>query len=139
MCLNNITKTLRPNDMMRVGYKMYEKKYYAPVNGYHLHNPYYDENREHFVGEVYSVPKALKGHKIYTYYDGDRVLSISKYDAGFHLYSDKNGALEALDGFGARSSTKLCKVIAWDIRAHGYQNKKKCFVAKHYRIMEEIE
>lgn len=140
MCLNNVTKTHRPNDMMRVGYKIYEQssRPFWDRDDYSLHNPYYEEYKKHFVGKAYSVPKILENHKIFTYYDGDRVLSLSKYDAGFHIYSDKNSALEALKGFGTGYNMKLCKVMAWDIRAHGYQNKKKCFVARHYRIMERL-
>lgn len=138
MCLSNVTKTRRPNDKMRVGYKIFVRKYNATWGKYDLYNPYYDDDKKHYEGIVYSVPKNLTGQVVYSYggssWDGKRVIHKNAYDIGFHIYSDKDEAFEALDGFGS-----ICKVIAWDIRAYGTQNRKKCFVARHYRIMEEIK
>ena len=142
MCLSNVTKTRRPNSMMRVGYKIFVKKYYAPSYEYDLCNPYYDDEKKHYVGKVYSVPKELTGQIVYSYggstWDGNRVTHKNVYDIGFHIHSDKDGALEAANNI-AGDNMRVCKVVAWDIRAYGSQNKKKCFVARHYRIMEEIK
>lgn len=144
MCLSTITKTFRsPNDKMKVGYKIFKK--YKSNGEVVYNNVYFDTYSFKKMGD--SCTAEPRGFSDETTTDGTR------YNPLFHIFSSLNGAQRwcksiPLKVFKERGYV-ICKVIAWDIRCVGMEGvawvpvesrhvKVPCFVAKHYRLMEEL-
>ncbi len=145
MCLSTIKQTFRkPNDRMKVGYKVF-KKYETEENGLTYTNVYFDIYNFKNMGDSCTAEAGGFSNEVTT--DG------KEYDPLFHIFSSLDGAqkwCKSIDPkvFKERSYV-ICRVIAWDIRYSGVQavawapnegvhRKVPCFIAKHYRLMEEV-
>ncbi len=133
MCLKTVIKTFKPNDNMRVGYKVFRKD--TNLTGVSYHNLYFKLYTDYFMGRAYEA-KALfhpYGHSS----EG------TEYETYFHIFDTLEGAERYVESgfYSTRLPLVICEVIAWDIRAIGTQTESEnvCFISKCYRIMEEIE
>lgn len=133
MCLKTVTNTLKPNDEMMVGYKVFKKSIHRSNTRYT--NLYFDVHTDHFMGEAYTAVTLFNPLGYASNGLG--------YETYFHIYDSLEGAQKYIDNliYGMASLLTVCEVIAWDIRATGTQGKTEviCFVAKNYRLMREIE
>ncbi len=130
MCLSIVTKTFKPNNNMRFGYKVFTNSY---------------KNLDAYYSHVYTVHVPRMLGRVYTAVMIGSIISEDThqpYDTGFHIWSTLKGAQK--DCLGCHDC--IVKVIAWDIRAYGQnrtnsydERKMACFVAKNIRLMEEIE
>lgn len=131
MCLKTVTNTLKPNDEMMVGYKVFRKSIRRSNISYT--NLYFDVNTDRFMGEAYTADNLWDPY--------GRSLNGDEYKTYFHIYDSLEGAQRHIvNAYYMGSSLVICEVIAWDIRAAGTQGETNeiCFIAKNYRIMREI-
>lgn len=144
MCLSTIKQTFRkPNDRMKVGYKVF-KKYNCERNDPVYTNIYFDTYNFKKMGD--SCTAEARGFSNEVTVDGKR------YDPLFHIFSSLDGAQKWRKSISPKVFKErgyvICRVIAWDIRYSGVQSvawvpkegvrrKVPCFIAKHYRLMEE--
>ncbi len=132
MCLSAVTSTAKKNDRMKVGYKIFAKRYSLRSQQFLYYNQYWNQLRSHRIGNSYHL--------------SDEALKIigndcCKYEAGYHMYSKEDEAISAcnLHSGYSRGTFIVCEVMCWDIRAYGeYRWRSKCFIARHYRIMGEV-
>lgn len=131
MCLKTVTRAFKPNDRIKVGYKVFRKIEHSLSASYH--NVYYDIRTKHLIGETYTAADLRYLHKYVPNY---------KYKACFHVWDSVEEAQYFVDDyfFSPGAPLVICEVIAWDIRAYGIQGRydSKSFVAKNYRLMREI-
>ncbi len=127
MCLHRVTKRFKKNDRVKTGYKVFCKITSNLMGEHYYHNPYFQIGPLRSLGRAYFIPDNIK-IKIGLHID-------RQYDSGYHIYDSKDDAVESM---AYEIMGVVCEVIAWDIRAYGYQNKKKCFVSQNYRIMREV-
>ncbi len=133
MCLKTVTSTLKPNDEMMVGYKVFRKNHQQPSISYS--NLYFDIYTDYYMGEAYTAVTLFNPLGYASNGLG--------YETYFHIYDSLEGAQRYIDNafYNVGLPLVACEVIAWDIRATGTQGKTNeiCFIAKSYRIMREIE
>lgn len=127
MCLHKVTKRFKKNDRIRTGYKVFCKVGSDLSDEYYYHNPYFNVGRLRRLGRAYFIPDDIN-IKIGPYID-------RQYESGYHIYDSKDDAIESMS---YEIAGVVCEVIGWDIRAYGWQNRKKCFVSQNYRIMREV-
>ena len=166
MCLKTVTETFTPNENMEVGYKVFRKTtyysgkenpeyrykvfrkstYYSGKENPDYRNLYYQTFTNHRMGSFYDVPSSYEWY--YT-----RAGDGQKYTPFYHIFANLEDAkrmIEYIDPHGEHREYVICEVICWDIRAIGTQSIGKtyrqnegsavpCFVAKNYRLMEEIK
>ncbi len=144
MCLSTIKQTFeKPNDRMKVGYKIFKK--YQSSNGPVYSNVYFDTYSFKEMGDSCTAEARRFSDEVTT--DGKR------YEALFHIFSSLDGAQQWCKNITPKVFKErayiICRVIAWDIRYSGIQavawvpnegvhRKVPCFIAKHYRLMEEL-
>ena len=134
MCLSrNKLKTFKDNDNVRIGYKIFDKKY----NTYY--NPYQLCSIRHTMGSWYENKWKAKLHAgcYHLGYDFHHIF----YKSGFHFYSSNSPSLFPF----MRTSPTNChrpqvvvECICENITATGEQNLRDAFVAQSYRLMREV-
>lgn len=145
MCLRSFSKTFQPNDKMKVGYKVF-KKYETEENGLVYANLYFDIYKFKKMGDSCTAEASGVMNEVTT--DG------KMYTPLFHIFSSLNGAQKWCKNIPPETFKErgyvICRVMAWDIRYSGIQAVSwdpdkgvppvgvPCFIAKHYRLMEEV-
>lgn len=122
MCLTKVTKKFKPNDRIRIGYKIFTRNRVDGFGG-QFYNTGYGQ---------YKLGKECQASNSTLYDSGGK-----PYDSGFHCYSNLKEVLLAMP---TNDYTSMCivEVISWDIRCTGYQNRKKCFIAKNIRPVRVV-
>ena len=143
MCLNTVTKKLKKNDLMKVGYKVLHKKHIMCNDGWYrtwYSSVFCDSMKIRKMGISYNADRREDSSNFKQIYSKDHKF----YDVGFHIWEHLNDAIRDRDG---SLNKYIIKVIAWDIRAYGFNQYSsfgnrdiiaRCFVAKHTRLMEVL-
>lgn len=138
MCLKTITKKLDANDLVKIGYKVFNKNTYDSVVEYR--STCFDSRTARRMGEKYdAVAREEKIGRV-------NALMTDKgkiYDVGFHIWVEIADAQADCLLF----NDVVVEVTAWDIRAYGTNDVEtqrsgppgKCFVARHIRLMKEVD
>lgn len=128
MCLSTISKRFKRNSDIKIGYKLFRRDAY---NKDFYRNIYFDPHTNLKMGEAYTAKTC--GYEVPTV-DG-------RYLPFFHIFESLDDAINYGKDCVYPSTTVVvvCEVFAWDIRTTGINNGKKCFVAKSYRLMKEIQ
>ncbi len=138
MCLDSVTRTFPKNDNIRMGYKVFVRRYFE---GKYIYNLYFDIDSSKEEGNMYSTPKERDGKYVqkafYVYRPHVKGCQTKDwYEEGFHIHTTIMGAERFMHN---SNGNVICEVIAWDIRALGTQTACRVLVAKNYRIMREVK
>ena len=126
MCLTNVTKKFKPNDKMRVGYKICKADSKTTFHGMHYN-----------IGQnAYEFGKCYESSDDKIHF-GSSYGEVKSYDAGFHIYTYKKDAIREMNPHIEHQV--VVEVIAWDIRAVGEQMYESCFVAKYMRPIRFVK
>lgn len=130
MCLNTITQKFKRNNNMKIGYKLFRK---GPYNGQNFYrNIYFDVYTDLYMGEAYTA-------KFYDH-NCEMPAQNGSYKPFFHIFEELPEAMEYRKNCVYPGTILICEVFAWDIRTTGTVfGGWKCFIAKSYRLMREIQ
>ncbi len=142
MCLKIVTKKLDANNLVKTGYKIFSKKTFAFIRlgATEYRSPCFDSRTVRKMGEKYDAvtrEERSPGNNSLIADDG------KLYDRGFHIWSKISDARNDCMFF----SDVVVEVVAWDVRAYGVNDVEtkrsgppgKCFVARHIRLMKEVD
>lgn len=150
MALRIVCKTYKPNDDIRVGYKVYVRPQCADDYSYMCEY----QTEGYSLGTVAKASgPGPKGENQTLRGRGLRPHTRGVYAVGFHLFSTLKGARNYVEKHDsvcklmgmrhynflhAANELVIVECTAWDIRADGLQFDEQVFVAKNIKLMKEI-